>query len=99
MSNPANSSVYFVETLVMFRHRYLIVANSAADAEAKIRANGKNDVVRDEWQQKYLGEVVMSSSPITDVEMERMHQSDENKRDGNPWMPVSRFIWSLEDEA
>ena len=85
--------VYLVETMSVFRHRYLVEEETAEFAADTVVMNVRAD--REEWQQKHLSEDIFSIREISDKEMREMHKSN----DGSPWIPVERFIWRRDDGA
>lgn len=87
--------VYLVETMSVFRHRYLVEDVSAEFAADRVVMNVGAEIPEEEWQQKHLSEDIFSIREISDKEMREMHKSN----DGNPWLPVERFIWRRNDGA
>jgi hypothetical protein len=79
----------------VFRHRYLVEDVSAEYAADSVVMNMDAETPQEEWQQKHLSEDIFSIREISDTEMREMHQSN----DGNPWLPVERFIWRRNDGA
>lgn len=87
--------VYLVETMSVFRHRYLVEDVSAERAADSVVLNPGAQPPQEEWQQKHLSEDIFSIREISDTEMREMHKSN----DGCPWIPVERFIWRRDDGA
>lgn len=78
------NKLFVVETIEIFRRRYLIEAANVDVAQTFVHTHPDME----EWQQKHLGEMVMSVSPITRKDAEEQHKSD----DGCPWMPLDKVI-------
>lgn len=79
--------MFLVETVMMFRHRYLVEDTSASNAEDTITMNDVAADPKEEWQQTYLGETILSTRPITKSEIKAMQPESSN-----PWLPFDRFV-------
>lgn len=82
-----NKRIYLVETLVTFRHRYLVEETSASNAEDTIVMNESAAEPKLEWAQKYLGETIVSTRAVTPKDLDAL-QSDST----NPWLPWDHFV-------
>jgi hypothetical protein len=80
-------NIYLVETLVTFRHRYLVEETSASNAEDTIVLNEGAEHPKEEWAQKYLGENILSTRIITEKEIDALQPESSN-----PWLSPDRFI-------
>lgn len=67
---------YLVETISMFRMRYVIEANSAADAKDEVTMN--NDGNLHEFSQHHLDEIITSAREIDRAEYLRMFDEDND---------------------
>lgn len=85
--------IYLVETLVTFRHRYLVEETSASNAEDTIVMNEGAEHPKEEWAQKYLGENILSTRAVTEKEIAAL-QPDSS----NPWLPYDQFVIRRDDE-
>lgn len=81
--------LYLVETLVTFRHRYLVEATSASDATDAIAANEASSDPHPEWQQRYLGESPFRVCEVSEQDIETLERDCPN--DG-PYGPHTRYI-------
>lgn len=88
--------VYLVETMSVFRHRYLVEDVSAEYAADSVVMNMGAETPQEEWQQKHLSEDIFSIREIGDTEMREMHK---NEHGSYVWLPVERFIWRRDDGA
>ena len=68
---------YLVETISMFRMRYVIEANNADDAKDEITMNNDSGVLR-EFSQYHLDEVITSAREIDRGEYLRMFNEDND---------------------
>ena len=67
---------YLVETISMFRMRYVIEANNADDAKDEVTMN--NDGNLHEFSQQHLDEVITSAREIDREEYLRMFNEDND---------------------
>ena len=65
---------YLVETVSLFRIRYVIEANEAIDATDQVVMNS----VEDEFSQKHLDEIITSTREITDEEYLKLFDEDND---------------------
>lgn len=79
--------IYLVETLVTFRHRYLIEETSASNAEDTVVMNEGATEPKSEWTQKYLGETIISTRAVTPKDLDAL-QADSI----NPRLPWDHFV-------
>ena len=68
---------YLVETISMFRMRYVIEANNADDAKDEVTMNNDSGVLR-EFSQYHLDEVITSACEIDREEYLRMFNEDND---------------------
>lgn len=92
MSNTT-PTVYLLETLVTFQHRYLIEAASPEEAAEQLEKNETAEQIRDEWQQKYLGEVIITNVPVTNDMIVELSNRSNPTSDSPSFQSVERFIW------
>jgi len=89
--------LFVVETLHTFRMRYLVESETAEEAE-KIVDMPPVDQIIDEWQQKYVGDTILTSQPISRKEAEEMHtEKNASGWEGSPWMPIDSMIRRLKN--
>lgn len=86
-------TIFLVETILTFRHRYLVEAECAAYADDDVTMNDGIDNQKPEWQQKYLGETIIGTRLVTDAEISALDKLD-GKTDGSPWVPYTEFVWT-----
>lgn len=67
---------YLVETISMFRMRYVIEANNADDAKDEVTMN--NDGYLHEFSQQHLDEIITSTREIDREEYLRMFNEDND---------------------
>lgn len=81
--------IFLIEAIQTFRMRYLIETEEAGWAEDTHTMDEC-----EEWQQKCLGEQIITTRAITREEAEQMHADDALAviSDGNPWLPLDQFI-------
>lgn len=68
---------YLVETISMFRMRYVIEANNADDAKDEVTMNNDSGVLR-EFSQYHLDEIITSAREIDREEYLRMFNEDND---------------------
>ncbi len=88
-------SVFLVETLLSFRYRYLVNAECADYAADDVVMNEGLDAPQPEWQQKYLGETIIQTRPVTDADILTLERLDGDA-DGSPWISYTKFVWNNE---
>ena len=81
--------IFLIEAIQTFRMRYLIETEEAGWAEDTHTMDEC-----EEWQQKFLGEQIITTRAITREEAEQMHADDDLavSSDGSPWLPLDQFI-------
>ena len=77
---------YLVETISMFRMRYVIEANNAADAKDEVTTNTGELA---EFSQHHVEELVTSAREIDDVEY--LRQFDEDNEYLKEWTEGKKF--------
>jgi len=77
---------YLVETISMFRMRYVIEANSAADAKDEVTMN-EGELA--EFSQHHVDELVTTAREIDDVEY--LRQFDEDNDYLKEWTEEHKF--------
>ena len=77
---------YIVETISMFRMRYVIEANSAADAKNEVTTNVGELA---EFSQHHVDELVTAAREIDDAEY--LHQFDEDNEYLKDWTEGQKF--------
>lgn len=76
---------YLVETVSLYRIRYVVEANEATHATDEVVMNN----VEDEFSQKHLDEIVTSTREITDEEYLKLFDEDNDYL--IPWDRESKF--------
>ena len=76
---------YLVETVSLYRIRYVVEANEATHAADEVVMNN----VEDEFSQKHLDEIVTSTREITDEEYLKLFDEDNDYL--IPWDRESKF--------
>lgn len=81
--------IFLIESIQTFRMRYLVETEEAGWAE-----DTHTMEECEEWQQKFLGEQIITTRAITRKEAEQMHADDALavSSDGSPWLPLDQFI-------
>lgn len=79
---------YLVETISMFRIRYVIEADNASDAMDEVVMNDADGHLR-EFSQKHLSEIITSTRQITDEEY--LAQFDEDNEYLKGWDESQKF--------
>jgi hypothetical protein len=77
---------YLVETISMFRMRYVIEAENASDAKDEVTMNVGELA---EFSQHHVDEVIISSREIDDAEY--LHQFDEDNEYLKDWTEGQKF--------
>jgi len=92
--NKRPRQIFLIEAIQTFRMRYLVETEEAGWAE-----DSHTMEECEEWQQKFLGEQIITTRAITREEAEQMHADDNVKfkgdlqiSEGSPWLPLDRFI-------
>lgn len=90
-SSPKSpKKLFVVGTLMTFEHRYLVEAESAAQAEQCIAADiASSEPTVCDWQQTCRGESVLYTRQASRTQLLAEHQDVEA---GSPWMPLNDFI-------
>ena len=86
----STKKLYLVDTIVTFRHKYVVEANSLEHAydEITMRESGNERDNFDEVTQRYLGEVISDGREITTADFDRLLatcESDTNET-SSYWM-------------
>ena len=76
---------YLVETVSLFRIRYVVEANEATHATDEVVMNNADD----EFSQKHLDEIITSTREITDEEYLKLFDEDNDYL--IPWDEESKF--------
>jgi hypothetical protein len=79
---------YLVETISLFRMRYVVEANSAADAKDEVTMNGGELA---EFSQHHVDELVTSAREIDDAEY--LRQFDEDNDYLKDWTEDQKFAF------
>ena len=85
--------IFLVETILTFRHRYLVEAECAEYADDEVTMNDGIVDQKPEWQQKYLGETIIGTRRVTDADISALDKLD-GETDGSPWVPYAKFVWT-----
>ena len=85
-------SLFVVEVIHTYRMRYLVEDETAAWAEEAVIANP--DAI--EWHQKFIGDNIVSSRPISREEAEEMHALDDGG--GCSWLDLDTVILRPRDD-
>lgn len=66
--------LYVIDTLVQFRHKYVVEANELDHAmdEVVMRESGRNEDYFEETSQSYLGETIIDGYEITREQFDNM---------------------------
>jgi len=88
--------LYLVETVSMFRMRYVIEANEESHAldEVTIHATGGEEIV--EFSQKHLDEVIVSSQEISDKKYMKLFDEDNHYLSRWPDEEKRKYINKIE---
>jgi chemotaxis signal transduction protein len=84
-----------IEGLSQFKSRYLVEAKSEKEAvEWFAKANKVDDgsVAVTEFDQMYLGEVVLSVEAISRKQAQKIHESPLVRETVSPWMELDTLI-------
>lgn len=81
-------TLFIVDSLVTMRMRYVVDANEAPHAEDEVtmKDSGNPEDFFEEFSQKQLGEVIMDTRSITEVEYREMLKELEINGEGSYWM-------------
>ena len=86
--------LFVVETLHTFRMRYLVESETAKGAELVVVRDGFSE----EWQQKFMGDTILTVQPLSREEATEAHTASEDSSwDGSPWMPLDSMIMRSKD--
>ena len=88
--------LYLVETVSMFRMRYVIEADEESHAldEVTIHATGGEEIV--EFSQKHLDEVIVSSQEISDKKYMKLFDEDNHYLSRWPDEEKRKYINKIE---
>ena len=82
--------LYVVDTLVQFRHKYVVEADELEHAldEVAMRESGSEKDYFDDVTQRYLGETILDGREITHEQFEKMLIDFKNDKNENAsyWM-------------
>ena len=82
------AQLFVVETIHTFHMRYLVESETAEGAREIVNKQPDDE----EWQQKYLGNTILTVHPISHEEAEEIHATNDSSWLGSPWMPVDSVI-------
>jgi hypothetical protein len=85
--------LFIVESLLTFRMRYLVESETAKGAEKVVSMQPDDE----EWQQKFMGNTVLTSQPISHEEAEKIHTKKDSSWMGSEWMPIDSMITRSKD--
>lgn len=88
-----HTQLFVVEVIHTFRMRYLVEDETAEWAEETVIMNPDGA----EWHQKFLGDTIVSSRPISREEAEEMHALDDGG--GCPWLDLDSMILRPRDNG
>jgi hypothetical protein len=82
-SKPAEKKLFLIDTIVTFRHKYVIEADELAHAydEVTMRESGTPEDGFDEVTQRYLGETITDGREITKKEFKKLLKTLEADKD------------------
>ena len=82
--------LYVIDTLVQFRHKYVVEAENLEHAydEVVMRESGSEEDYFDEVTQRYLGETILDGREITRKDFHNMlrNLTQDNKESCSYWM-------------
>ena len=87
------AQLFVVETIHTFHMRYLVESETAEGAREIVNKQPDDD----EWQQKYLGDTILTVQPISHEEAEKIHTTSDSSWQGSPWMPIDSMIAKSKD--
>ena len=94
MPGDPPARLFVVETIHTFRMRYLVEDVTAAWAEETVIMNP--DAI--EWHQKFIGDTIVSTRPISREEAEEMHALDDGG--GCSWLDFdSVILWPRDNDG
>ena len=93
VSTTPPAQLFLVETIHTFHMRYLVESETAEGAREIV--NKQPD--EDEWQQKYLGDIVLTVQPVSREEAEEIHATRDSSWLGSSWMPIDSMITRSKD--
>ena len=88
VSTTPPAQLFVVETIHTFHMRYLVESETAEGAREIVNKQPDDD----EWQQKYLGDIVLTVQPISHEGAEEIHATSDSSWLGSPWMPIDSMI-------
>ena len=88
VSTTPLAQLFVVETIHTFHMRYLVESETAEGAREIVNKQPDDE----EWQQKYLGDIVLTVQPISHEEAEEIHTTSDSSWQGSPWMPIDSMI-------
>ena len=80
MSNENEKKLFVVETVSMFKLKYVIRAKSLEHAYDSVVCDAPNDI-----SQQHLDEIIFSGKEISEQEYLEMYQIDKNMNYMNSW--------------
>ena len=74
------NKLYLVETISMFRHRYVVEAKNAEHAEEEVMCNVGHAYQEDfeEFSQKHIEEIITSSREISELQYLQLFDKDND---------------------
>ena len=91
VTTPAQ--LFVVETIHTFHMRYLVESETAEGAREIVNKQPDDD----EWQQKFMGDTVLTVQPISREEAEKIHTKKDSSWMGSEWMPIDSMITRSKD--
>lgn len=79
--------VYLIETVDMFRMRYLVEAPTQEEAMSYLVSDGPLD-----WQQQHLTEVITSVRTVSLDDPELLREHADKTNGGQPGLPIERCV-------
>lgn len=99
MPKDTKKKLYLVDTIVTFRHKYVVEANELEHAydEVTMRDSGADEDNFDEVTQLYLGETITDGREISKKEFKKMLKALEaNKREVSSYWMGDRLIRKID---
>jgi hypothetical protein len=94
--NTTPAKLFIVESLLTFRMRYLVESETAEGAEKVVNTQPDDE----EWQQKFMGNIVLTSRPISREEASEIHAASDSPSSvwmGSPWVSIDSAITRAKD--
>ena len=93
VSTTPAAQLFVVETIHTFHMRYLVESETAEGAREIVNKQPDDE----EWQQKYLGDIVLTVQPMSHEKAEEIHATSDSSWLGSPWMPIDSMITRSKD--